>query len=318
MEKITYKPLIEHLQQSGDLYNQMYRDSEIRFGAIPKGVIVSWIVQVIQPIVSATSEGKAEQVSKTFQALYKTLLTLLGSQLGVTYEQEYQSAWLMFEKNPHLMQSPLRVVDALNSALVSIRQYQPAKVATWISYMHKTIADCKTIDDFLKCGRIYAWLCGMAYLRDRALRDLSTMGDDFRRIFEKRTGYAMDSTVAKYKMRYETPTFAGVVGGFIGNGGPFHIPPRVALVEDQIIAADNHGTCALFADSFGSMLLPGVPIKFETVHAEATQNPFTVFQSKYGKQKIPFDDVNAAVLKDGVLVLTRESSYYLFVYGWHV
>src|SRR5690349_20492677 len=131
MEKVKYQPLLEHLVKSGELYNQLCRDHELHYGEINPQLLTSWIVRVIEPVVSASAKTEAE-VGKVFQCLYKAILPLLGNQLAVSFEQEYQQAWMMLAKAPHLMQSsPARIVTALNSALQTIRAYKPEKVSAW-------------------------------------------------------------------------------------------------------------------------------------------------------------------------------------------
>ncbi|MFZ6008786.1 MAG: hypothetical protein ACOYXT_00445 [Bacteroidota bacterium] len=318
MEKITYKPLIAHLKQSGDQYNQLYEEQEMRFGTLSPAVVYSWIVKVLEPIVAATAHDEI-LAGKIFQILYKRLLPLLGNQLAVTYEQEYQSAWMMLKKNPHLMQtSPLRVLEALNSALLSIRRYQPAHVSEWITLMDQTIADYKTVEDFLIAGRVYAWLCGMAHLRDQALRDSTLLSADLISLIEKRSGHTLDLLRQRRWMPFDKPAFAGTAGGFSGLQGTFTTLPMVALIENQIIASDHENTCALFADSLGSVLLTEIPIRAGDVKNQADQKAWTIFRSQFGGEVIPYDDVSSAVIKDHTIVFTRRSSFHLFIYGWHV
>src|SRR5688572_12085265 len=131
MEKVKFAPLIGHLQSSAEVYNQMNRDHEMRFGEIPGEAIASWIVQVVEPVV-ASGAREVEEAGKIFNTFYKTLLTMLGNQLAVTYEKEYQSAWLMLSKNPGLVQASFgRLFNALNNAMLSIRKYQPERVEDW-------------------------------------------------------------------------------------------------------------------------------------------------------------------------------------------
>lgn len=316
MEKIKHKPLIEHLKRTGDQYDQLCRHYEMRFGAIPSAVLTSWIVRIIEPIITATTAQEA-QAGKIFQVLYKNILQLLGNQLAMTYEQEYRSAWMILAGNPQLMQtSPSRLVNAINSALLSFRRFQPNKVLGWIASMGQTIQHCNTVEEFLACGRVYAWLCGMAHLREKAIADVSVLRDDLKDLIESNSGQTLHELTGK-QWRSATPVFAGVAGGFTGLSGAFITPPQVALIDNQIVATDNKYACALFADAFGSVLLPGLPITVQQVNGRVSQDAFRSFVSRFGTKVVPFEDVSSSVMKDNTLVITRQTSFHLFIYGWH-
>ncbi|MBT1699045.1 hypothetical protein KK083_19275 [Fulvivirgaceae bacterium PWU4] len=317
MEKITFRPLIDHLGKSGEHYNQLYHAHELRYGSLSRQLLTSWIVRVIEPVVIASATDEL-QAGKVFSCFYRSLLPLLGNQLAITYEREYQQAWSMLAKNAALMQeSPAKIVNAVNNALVTLRIYQPGNVLRWISLMEQTIAQCKTVDDLLRCGRIYAWLCGMAQFRQRAMDDIVATAPELKTLMERASGTSLYDVIGRHWYLGDEPTFAGVAGGFKGLEGPFRLPPKVALVGKQIVATDDQNTCALFADSFGSILITDTPFVASEITRQASRQPFLEFQSRHGGRLVPFDDVTSAVMVMNTLVMTRESSFYLYIYGWH-
>lgn len=317
MEKITFRPLIDHLGKSGELYNQLYHQHELRYGSLSPQLLTSWIVRVIEPVVVAVATDES-QAGKVFNAFYRSLLPLLGNQLAITYEHEYQQAWAMLAKNAVLTQeAPAKIISAVNNALTTLRIYQPGKVLRWIGLMDQTIAMCKTVDDLLRCGRIYAWLCGLAQFRQRAMDDIVATAPELKAVMERASSTSLYDVIGRHWFLGDEPSFAGIAGGFRGLEGPFRIPPKVALVGKQIVATDDQGTCALFADSFGSILISDTPFVAPEIMARASRQPFLEFQSRHGKRLVPFDDVTSAVMVMNTLVMTRESSFYLYIYGWH-
>lgn len=317
MEKIKYKPLLEHLMKSGELYNQLCRDHELHYGEINPQLLTAWIVRVIEPVVSASAKTEAE-AGKIFQCLYRAVLPLLGNQLAVSFEREYQQAWMMLAKAPHLMQgSPSRIVGALNSALQTIRTYKPEKVSAWINLMEQTIPECKTAEDFLRCGRIYAWLSGLAHLREKAMDDIVALSPSIKAFIEKHSSTSLADAIGRHWFFDKDPSFAGVAGGFTGFGGPFRSPPRVSMMDNLIVAADNMSSCALFTDSFGSTIITEVPFTASEIIAQSTPKPFLNFKNHNNKTLTPYNDVTSAVVTKNTLVMTRESSFLLYIYGWH-
>lgn len=314
MEKVTHAPLIAHLKGNGQQYNQMYREHELRFGSMPDRLINEWIVEVIEPIVRATSETEDES-GKIFRELYKNMLTLLGSQLAVTYEKEYRAAWAMLASNPHIAQtSPQRLINAINSALITIRKHKPDQVITWVNHMTCVIPYCQTIDEVLHCGRIFAWTSGLVHLRAKGIEGLASLSDQLLEIFKQRSGYDAQELI---NMRWTSakPVFVGVAGGFAGLDGVFTAPPTLCLYGDQVIAKDDHTVCAVFADLFGTLVLPQALLSHD-LQARGKEDFLSVL-SDFGKQTIPFDDVTSSVRIHNTLVVARSSSFHLFIYGWN-
>ena len=55
MEKINFPPLIAELTANSALYNQWYNDTELKYGTLSTPILMSWMVEVVQPIVLETS-----------------------------------------------------------------------------------------------------------------------------------------------------------------------------------------------------------------------------------------------------------------------
>lgn len=312
MEKITYAPLIKLLQESEDKYNQIYREHELRYGTIDKSLILPWMVSTIEPIIIANA-GKEESSSKLFQALYTELLSLLGNRLGIVHEQEYQTAWLLCICNPALVQtSPARMIKAIDGALLSLRTYQPSKVMMWINVMNRLVAKCLTIDEFLSCGRVVAWMCGMAHLRTKALESFQLLSSDLKEALSRDQDLTFNAKI----WTSENPAFRGETGGFAGLDGVFLFPPRVALIDNVLFATDTKSSCALFADQYGKVLLSDITVEADDIFIQSDNKALKTFHQKFGKDLVPFDDITSCALTDSTFVLTRSSSFHLFIYGW--
>ncbi len=315
MEKVTHAPLIAHLKSNAEQYNQMYREQELRFGSMPDRLINDWIVQTVEPIVRATSKTEDES-GKIFRELYRSLLPLLGNQLAITFEKEYHAAWAMIASTPHLAQtSPQRLINAINSALISIRKYRPDQVTTWINHMTSVIHHCQTIDELLHCGRVFAWTCGLVQLRAKGIESLGSLSDRLLEIFTQRTGFNAQELISR-RWSSEKPVFVGVAGGFAGLDGVFTEQPTLSLYGDQIMAKDDRTICAVYADLFGTLVLPDIPVLNRDLQTKGKEDFHSVL-SEFGKQTIPFDDVTSSVRIDNTLIITRSSSFHLFIYGWN-
>lgn len=321
MEKISYPPLISHLQERADFYNSLYQESQLKYGSINKQALTSWLVTIVEPIVKATSQHNPDTLPQVFKSCYTELLGLLGSQLGLVHEFEYQSAWLLLTKTPHLVAvSPSRLLKAMNSALVSVRAHQPEDVFSWIDLMEMIAPHCKSVEEFLVCGRVNAWLGGMAHLKARALESFALLPQHLQKMLQENTDLSIQGSYSKSPWTgiadTKRPEFMGEAGGFVGFGGPFTAPPQVALVGNHIVATDKKTSCALFADCFGKVILSDIPVSPEEILRQATNKALEGFKSTYGHKVVSFEDISSSVMNDSTLVFTRHSSHYLFIYGW--
>lgn len=311
MEKIKYAPLIQHLKENEESYNLLCRAHELQYGQLDSVILRSWMVRVIEPVILEIGPLYPEKLPLIFKALFSELLRILGNKTGVIYEDEYVAAWQLLKRIPAIvMAHPSRCIRAIDSGIEAIRLFRPDKVSSWIINMDRSIGNCNSFDEILTLGRVYAWQAGMAHLRGRIINEISALPK------------LEDEDISlKKALKYEWPdyiktTFAGESGGFLGNGGYFLSSPVVALLENEILVTDGKVTCAFFADQFGKVLLPEIPVSPEVILQKAELSSFVSFKSEHGETIVPFDDVTSSVLRNSTLVITRRSSHYLYVYGW--
>lgn len=314
MEKIKYAPLIQHLKDNEESYNKLCKSYELQYGPLENMVLRSWMIKVIEPVIIEIDASYPDKLSTVFNALFSELLRILGNKTGRVFEEEYMAAWSLLKRIPSIVTAhPSRVIRAIDSGIEAIRSFHPDKVLSWISQMDHSIGSCDRLDEILTLGRVYAWQAGMAHLRSKVISELSVLPKLHEIIFPE------DKSLKK-ALQYEWPeykksTFAGEAGGFVGNGGYFHASPLVALIENEILVTDGKVTCAFFADQFGKVLLPEIPVMPKTIIQKSDIGSLAFFKSKYGEQVIPFDDITSCVIKHSTFVLTRRSSHYLYVYG---
>lgn len=318
MEKISFPPLIAHLQEQEAYYNQLCHAYEIHHGALEASALSSWMVQVIEPTLQVIAVQNPEQIPTVFKAFFNELLKILGGSAHSYIENEYRAAWLMLQVMPNLLaMQPLRVLKAVNGAIDSIRDHQPEQVSAWTENMGKLAPHCSTLDEFLNCGRIVAWSLGLAHLRDKAIVACKGLKPTLKTQIQQQClqGSVLETVLSSAWHNITQPEFSGEAGGFIGYGGNFTQVPLVALVNDHIVATD-HKTCnVLYADSFGKVLLPEVPYPIESVVQKVNLQAWWRFVEKYGKNIIGFEDVSSSVMLNSTLVLTRATSYHLYIFG---
>jgi hypothetical protein len=313
MEKIRYAPLVDHLKGHRDQYNQLYLQYELKHGGLDTVALNRWIVQTIEPLVRTVTEQKPESVPEVFHALYATLLPLLGNGSAVIHESEYARLWKLCEKMPALViASPRKVLQALGSALASVRSHQPGKVMDWISMMEAVAGYCTSYNDLLDAGRITAWFCGLAHLRERCLATFPDLPGILKDALQKICPLPLERVLSATWMNEEETAFVSGAGGFVGLNGYFLQSPLLMRMGGQVLATDRINSCLVFADAFGTVLLPQALAK----EAEITPaSDLQLFKSRYGKEIAAFDDISSCVLQGTTFFVTRRSSYFILIYS---
>lgn len=315
MEKLTYLPLIAHLKEKADFYNQLYRNNQVKYGQIDPALISSWMVQSIEPIIEKVDSVQPQALPHVFEALYTELLEILGNKSAVVNRDRYLSAWLICLRMPKIVATfPVRVIKSIDSALKEILIYKPESAASWTVNFGKIAYYISSIDEFLSVGRIVAWTAGLAHLRGRAINEHSLLRDDLKQAIRKTTGIDVAPHFS-HPWFYFNNAFVRAVGGFIGFGGNFVSAPKVAKVGEAILVADQKHSYALFADSFGTVLLPEIPILPETVIQYATLENYDKNVRRNWSELIPFEDITSFVIENYTLVLTRSSSHHIYIYS---
>ncbi|MCP4687781.1 MAG: hypothetical protein GY859_07005, partial [Desulfobacterales bacterium] len=224
-------------------------------------------------------------------------------------------------------ESPEQLVHSMFTALNAILPHGPDAALAWISRMRKALPHCDAMADVLNAGRLCAWRSGLAHLRERALAAARELPP------EAASGALNTPANAGLLQRMEeNPWFSpgktgsadagsgGLVfrcrmGGFRGFGGPFLKPPAVARVEQCFVASDGESGCAVFADCFGASVVnqaPATPSEIADI-ARKTDRSSPAAPLIGGPD--PLTDVRTRAFDGRTLILSRDSSHFLYIYG---
>ena len=313
LEKVTYKPLIEHLQLQEGYYNALLSQFEIKHGTIPGDLISYWVVQTVQPIIETLALGDEAKVARVSRAFFQEIINLSGSGNLQLYSDEYEKVWgLLFHIPIIFSQKPGRVLSILNEALTSIRKYQPKKVIQWINLLEATAKECDTLEMFISLGRVTAWMCGMSHLRERVMFDYQQLPDKLQSILEDHLLINRSIKECLSEPWGTDPFYSEkLVGGFVGfNYGIFLKPPRIAAIQDVIVATDGVASCAIFADRCGAVALTAVNILpeqvIENIGLRDERKSIKVLNLKYS-------DISSLITINNSVVFTRDSSHYVYI-----
>ena len=319
MEKISLSQLIVELSDNSALYNQWYKESEMKYGNISSQTLANWMVDVVEPIVEATValNSATEKVHEVVKALYLEALKLIGSGLAIRYEDEYKAAWLLMAQMPNLVvKFPTKTISLLNDVLLNLHMYAPEKTMYWCKLIVSSRIEIKTIEDFKIAGRMYAWKCGLAHLRIRLNGDFAELSENLQRTILQNLG--SDKTADDL---FENPwsnrniKFEGVQGGFVGTTGFFEHPPKLAQIGEHIFVSDSKSSYALFADQFGKVLHPANAVDAAYIVSKAKQLDTSEKWIEKVNAEMDTSTISSNVATKDTLFFTLQNSYFLYVYS---
>lgn len=311
MEKINFPPLIAHLRDQHAFYNQLYLDHELKYGKADGTILHKWIAQAIEPVVIEITKDDADKLPAVFKAFYSELLKLTGSRVLISNENEYRALWQACVKMPVLLRTyPAKILTALHAALQSVRMFQPAMTLKWIELMDSSVAVCVSFEDLLHCGRMNAWFCGLAHLREKCKEQFNAISPALKNKLQEHCTQPVEKLLEQSWLHKKHPLFIDAPGGFTGLSGAFTQPPLLKDAGGYVLATDNESSFLLFADEFGSVLHP------TQISGSASTNSLKIFEKQFGSYVVLFDDVSSCVLQNNTLFVTRYSSHYIYIYGW--
>lgn len=316
MERLSHPPLIAHLREQHGVYNGLYVDHELKYGRPYGRSLQQWIVRDVEPAVAAIAQNRTDRLPAVFKAFYRELLRLAGSGLLFSHEAEYRALWRVCAKAPGIVSlSPVAVLSSLHAALQSVRSLRPAKTTSWLSLMEATVTACTSLEELLNCGRMNAWFCGLAHLREKCGEQFPKLSDGLKEALQTNSPLRqpLENLFAAHWFNKGGPVFIEAPGGFTGWSGAFISPPLLREAAPHVLAADGEAAYLVFADEFGSVLLP---VGGSRSTANGNLSPLKTFREKFGAHLVPYDDVSSCVLKNNTLFFTRHSSHYIYIYGW--
>lgn len=308
MERLTFAPLIQHLKEEEEFYTELYKSFAFQKRTLHSNLFTRWLVQCAEPVVKQTYELDAATLPKVFQAYFTTILKVLHHKQGGLLEQELKAILNLGTVLPELIiQSPTKILDALFQAAKHIHKYQKEEVSNWIKFLEVYAPMCMKTEEFLQLGRLCAWLCGMAHLRDKAKEAMTHLPKE---MLEKLKVNFPDLQIILQSSWTTSgkPSFQKAIGNFIGYEGVFIQAPVLTKIENHIFATDGKNNYAVFADQYGDVFVEQQVYSAKTIKQQISSVGFP-------NAAISFQDITSTALQDNTLFLTRASSHHVYVFS---
>jgi hypothetical protein len=247
------------------------------------------------PVVDRTAALAPASVALVVDALFEVAAALAArGSLGPAAGPLVDAAWkeVLPAAASLMARTPARITSALTDAVCNLALTSGTRPHEWIARMSAAGPSCATSDEWLTCGFVAAWTSGMAHFRTKALSALPRLSPAAVRAVlglpENGASFSVSSIAARLHAdpwlrpedalspeRTRELEIVATAGGFRGLGGPFIIPPDVALSDGRFVVFDGRGTWLLSADACGatfvrielpvldSVAKPGIAGEFE-------------------------------------------------------
>ncbi|MEO6323055.1 MAG: hypothetical protein ABIT01_02565, partial [Thermoanaerobaculia bacterium] len=166
-----------------------------------------------------------------------------------------------------LRRDPRRLAGAVTNGLIALAAFTPNGAGEWIRTMAALAPRIEDMDLFLPAGRVAAWRCGVAHLRNAALDAAAALPPELAAsILGVKSTLALGALISRLRAdswldpafpdQVRTVNVAHEIGAFRGFGGLFVSPPTVSDEDGHLLVFSGERTWELHADRFGATLLP--------------------------------------------------------------
>ncbi len=308
MEKITFPPLIELIKEKAETLNSLIRSANAISGRFNQARIPLWFQEIIQPVFQNLYKFDKSSTEKLFNLLFEDMLNSISGKHQDTEWATTVSSRLLIGLNPAICaQNPAKLFHPIICAFNKISKHSRESAKLWIEIMQQIIPEVKNLNELLFLGRVAAWRCGMAHLRD--LIDFSQQID------EKFVSIIFPEDIKTISERWGKNTDQkGIsIGAFSGLNGKFLVPPKITSQENMIFVSDGFSTNAIFVDRYGATLQEcnsGISdsLKFSLTPLKSAPENSAKILKKY-------EDLTSWVYQHSTLFLTTASSHSVFVFG---
>lgn len=216
--------------------------------------------------------------------------------------------------------SPAGSLSKLTNALLFLRTSKAVHIPTWLGRIREMEPDEAHLQERLL---FLAWISGYAPLREHVLDLAPTLPQAF---LAKALEH-QDPQLAIQALRSDSwweghkqpARVIGRCGGYEAYGNLFQAPPIAFVHQSHVLISSGTQTFRLHADRYGVQLIAIQGQVTPPAHVRGTDSPGLSWNGNFletptGKVPIPFPHQGRqAVAGDGMIVVTSESSFSLFV-----
>lgn len=341
MAEVISRRLGALLAAGREEYNARFEAARYRHGALDGAAFLASFAALAGPFFTDESGPSREADAALCAALYDAALALTGTRHlgpgGRSTELSSRLPELLVPWRRALAEDPAGTIARAANALLNLSAPDASRAHAWLAVMKRLCADDPPASAFVERGLAAAWVSGMASARDEALTMCRSMTpeilmllfgldsprppteNDGRRLID---GLERDPWLSPHQVLTENPGLQRPAlyrrtGGHTAFGGPFESVPQVMRDGEMIIVREGVRHHRLWADWFGTAIVPLAQAPREARADKSTGGLATHGIVSPGGVTIPQGKLaiaSAAQTSTTVCVATHHS-YCLFIFG---
>jgi hypothetical protein len=330
--------LADALARQRELLNARFSDARRACSTLDATAFFEHLTGALDPIVCRVADILPEKAEAVTLALYDLSLELfVGRLLGPEAKSPWiASVWkeLLPVAAPLVAREPARLAASASNAIFNLSAMPGTRPRQWLERMNAIAGECPDVNAFLECGKIIAWLAGMAQFRDGALAAAASLAprlaagalnlppetteDDVTRAIGRLKADPWLTTLAALGKADATPPLRIVaqVGAFRGFGGPFIRPPTVSAAAGVIYVADGEGAWQMTADRYGTAFIRSDSPLIRSASTELTQTVSRRGDVRWGNDQIQLPQLahaSSVAANEHTLTVTLPTSHHVFL-----
>jgi len=325
------------LEKGRERYNAQFAAARKGGAQIDADAFLAHVGTTIAPIVDAVASEMPERSTAVFDALYRTSIELFAASLlgPQARSSAVSDVWhtLLPSVWRQLMRDPRRVAGALSNAAHNLSSTRGASHAVWMNHLIRVAPACASVEDLLLCGKVAAWLAGMAHYRESAIAAAHSLPLPILSLLLElpagiTQGNLADTLARLLAEPWTAPRRLGddsaralrevaCVGAFRGFGGDFLRPPSVSVSAGRLFVADGESVWRVFADSHGCVFIrhPSLPPS-DPASRDVTVTFDGAIAWHNDRAKVPGTaSVTSSACDGATLALTLSNSHHVFLFA---
>ncbi len=220
-----------------------------------------------------------------------------------------------------VQQAPNKVFSETSNVFSHLHSFGNEQPVKWLALMSKVLNQLDTHESLKEVGFVCAWMAGLAHFRELSVKQLETLSPPLvRALFDLSDGHDIKFHLDKLKNNRWSkalPLLAQVnpplytvelrIGSCDLFGGEFPTPPKAFVVDEHLFIESGKFAWQLYADVFGSTLIPFDIDELKGISEEPSQSPtLSSFNSVLGLSDIN-EASSIASLTDTVALTSNET-----------
>jgi len=314
------QPFVDILSARRQTFNNMVSTARLNHTGFDTEAFSNFLGEEVDAIVQAVFKVDPGRAHHIAEDLFEMAVNLVAQNRAGKHAQDGLVNRIWREVAPNIPQ--LILIDALESlgALTNTATYVSGQSGVrnndWLDLLRGIAPRLNSIEQLRHLVTVVTWRSGGAHIRNAALKAASELPSEIvsLAIGYPKNGKLSESLVPLAADIWWTPGRLGpsqghTIGGFVGLGGPFPMPPEIKAVYDGFLARSDDQYFRLSADVFGAVVQSVQAEDWEESQAVSAHDTVKTFDVTTVSLNMPDEDLKFCANSSTIVISSPHSHY---------